>query len=269
MDANTADRYLERLGTRRPSRIDAGALADLTERHLLKVPFENLSIHLNEPIALTEEALVEKIVGLRRGGFCYELNGAFALLLAELGYHVELAAARVHSPAGLGPPLDHAAIVVRLEGPWLVDVGFGRFARRPVRLDVPDPQPDVEGAVQVTEEVDGDLTISLGGEPQYRLEMRPRSLSDFAPTCWWQQTWPDSHFRQSLTCSLATPRGRVTLSDHLLIATDLSGAREETTLTSDEQVLATYRQTFGMTLDRIPTPPSSRPPIDRDAQELQ
>ena len=53
--------------------------------HLMTVPFENLSIHLDEPISLAEADLVTKIITRRRGGFCYELNGAFALLLEALG----------------------------------------------------------------------------------------------------------------------------------------------------------------------------------------
>ena len=53
------------------------------------MPFENLSIHLGEPISLDEDELIGKIVSRRRGGFCYELNGAFALLLQALGVHVE------------------------------------------------------------------------------------------------------------------------------------------------------------------------------------
>ena len=45
------------------------------------MPFENLSIHLAAPISLDEPDLIDKIVRRRRGGFCYELNGALALLL--------------------------------------------------------------------------------------------------------------------------------------------------------------------------------------------
>jgi N-hydroxyarylamine O-acetyltransferase len=70
-------------------------LRRLHTAHLERIPFENLSIHLGEPIALEPEALVAKIVDRRRGGFCYELNGAFATLLRSLGFDVTLLAARV------------------------------------------------------------------------------------------------------------------------------------------------------------------------------
>ena len=89
------------------------------------------------------------------------------------------------------------------------------------------------------------------------MEQRPRALDDFAPTCWYQQTSPDSHFTQSLTCSRPTgDHDRVTISDRLLITT-VAGERTETTLGSDAEVLAAYREHFGFTLDRLPTPPAS------------
>ena len=70
-------------------------LRTLHAAHMLSVPFENLAIHLGEPIALGEEALYDKIVRRRRGGFCYELNGLFVWLLRQLGFSVTLLSARV------------------------------------------------------------------------------------------------------------------------------------------------------------------------------
>ena len=98
---------------------------------------------------------------------------------------------------------------------------------------------------------DGDLDVLRNGEPQYRLEPRTRDLDEFAPTCWWQQTWPGSHFRQSTICSRLTPSGRVSLSGRTLIETR-DGTRTETALPTDEAVLAAYAGHFGIELDRVP-----------------
>jgi len=68
--------------------------------HLLAVPFENLSIHRREPIVLSDDALFEKIVQRRRGGFCYELNGLFAALLRALGFNVTMLSAEVANNEG-------------------------------------------------------------------------------------------------------------------------------------------------------------------------
>jgi N-hydroxyarylamine O-acetyltransferase len=108
MDHETVVAYLDRVGVTAPVVSDAAGLRTLHRAHQLTVPFENLSIHLAEPISLDEPDLIGKIVHRRRGGFCYELNGAFALLLEALGAQVSRVGARatgrLHQPA-----LDHLA----------------------------------------------------------------------------------------------------------------------------------------------------------------
>jgi N-hydroxyarylamine O-acetyltransferase len=258
VDGSEVEAYLARIGAARPARADAAALRELQLRHLLVVPFENLSIHLGEPIVLEPGALRDKLVRRRRGGFCYELNGAFSELLSALGFQVTLLAARVFGPdGGLGPPFDHLALRVDVadDGPWLADVGFGRHSSYPLRLDTAAEQADPGGTFRIAGTADGDLDVIRDGQPQYRAEPRPRSLGDFEPTCWWQQTSPKSHFTRSLVCSLLTEHGRVTLSDRTLIQTT-AGQREERTLTDDAEVLDAYRTHFGIVLDRLPTSPT-------------
>ena len=92
--------YLARIAAPRPLALDAAALRDLHRAHLMAAPFENLRIHLGEPISLDEADLIDKIVARRRGGFCYELNGAFAYLLERLGARVRRVAARVYGEGG-------------------------------------------------------------------------------------------------------------------------------------------------------------------------
>ncbi|MER5642420.1 arylamine N-acetyltransferase [Kitasatospora sp. NPDC002227] len=255
MDDARAAQYLARIGAERPARPDLAGLRRLHEAHLLAVPFECLSIELGEPVSLAEEQLLAKIVDRRRGGFCYEVNGAFAALLTALGYQVELLSARVFFDEKLGPPFDHLALRVRLDEPWLVDVGFGRFTRHPLRLNDREPQADPVGTCTISERPDGDLDIHRDGVLQYQLDQRPYRLEDFAPTCWWQTTSPDSTFAGAPSCSLPTPDGGwITLRGTLLITTDPAGARTQAELTTAE-ALAAYPRYFGFTLDRAPTGP--------------
>jgi N-hydroxyarylamine O-acetyltransferase len=253
MHSSQIDVYLSRIGAARVGLPDLASLRDLQRRHLLSVPFENLSIHLAEPVSLEDDALFDKLVTRRRGGFCYELNGAFAALLTELGYRVTLLGASVHTGSGFGPPLDHLALRVDLDEPWLVDVGFGRFSTYPLRLNDRDPQTDPEGSFLLVEQEHGSIDIIRDGEPQYRLEPQPRSLSDFEPTCWYHTTSPKSHFTWSPACSLQTETGRITLSDRRLILTD-GAERRERVLPSDDDVFEAYRTYFGVVLDRLPIP---------------
>ncbi|MET9672933.1 arylamine N-acetyltransferase [Streptomyces sp. NPDC006482] len=258
-----ADAYLARIGAGRPVRADAAALRELHVRHLRSVPFENLSIHLGEDIVLDEKALIGKVVGGRRGGFCYEINTTFAVLLRELGYRVSLLQARVIDEEGrLGIPYDHMALLVETaDGErWLADVGFGDHSHYPLAFDERGDQEDPGGCFRVQEAADGDLDVLRDGKPQYRLEPRPRELADFTAGAWYHRTSPDSHFPRSLVCSLLTEDGRVTLSGRKLV-TRVDGERVERLLEEerDEEVLGLYRDLFGIVLDALPVAPEGDP----------
>jgi N-hydroxyarylamine O-acetyltransferase len=259
MDQATMAAYLDRIGVTGPAAGDAAGLRTLHQAHQRTVPFENLSIHLAEQISLDEPDLIDKIVRRRRGGFCYELNGAFALLLEALGAQVSRVGARVHGEAGLSPPLDHLALVVRPAdgtGPWLADVGFGSHSDYPLRLDDRNDQDDPAGRFRLADAGEGDIDVLKDGKPQYRLETRAVSLADCVPTCWWQQTSPLSHFTQSTICSRLTPGGRVSISGRLLIQTE-HGTRTEQQLDTDDALLAAYRDHFGVVLSRLPDDPAA------------
>ncbi|WUB68111.1 arylamine N-acetyltransferase [Streptomyces sp. NBC_00582] len=259
MDARLVDAYLRRLGTGRPPRPTADALAELHLNHLLAVPFENLSVQLGERIVLEERRLVEKVVEEGRGGFCYELNGAFGSLLAALGFEVTFLAARVFgAPGRLGIPYDHMALRVGTAdgGTWLADVGFGAHSHLPLRWADRGEQRDPGGVFRIDEAEGtdaGDLDVVRNGSPQYRLEVRPRALGDFVAGAWWHSTSPESHFTRSLVCSRVTgDGGRITLSGRRLKVTAPEGDSVERELVTDEEVLGVYRERFGIVLDQVP-----------------
>jgi N-hydroxyarylamine O-acetyltransferase len=255
LTAARTDSYLGRIGLVRPPVLGASALRDLHLAHLRTVPFENLSIHLDEPVSLEPGDLLAKIIDRRRGGFCYELNGAFALLLESLGARVSRVAARVYGAAGLGPPYDHLALIAELpdgSGPWLADVGFGSHSSYPLDFGRRDGQADPAGEFSLADTADGDVEVRKNGSPQYLLERRPRELADFGATCWYQQTSPQSSFTQGSVCSLLTADGRISIAGRQLIRTS-GGERTETELTGDAELLAAYRDHFGISLDRPPS----------------
>ena len=124
--------YLQRIQFDDPGSADERILREIHVAHLLSLPFENLSIHDGEPIVLEDGALFERIVGRKRGGFCYELNGLFAWLLRALGFKVSMLSAEVVNSSGAyGPAFDHMTLLVQLREPWLVDVGSGDFFGKP------------------------------------------------------------------------------------------------------------------------------------------
>jgi N-hydroxyarylamine O-acetyltransferase len=254
MDETVWSAYLQRIAVPRPLTADTVTLHVLHRAHQLMVPFENLSMHLAEPISLAGEDLIDKIVHRARGGICYELNGAFALLLQSFDCEVTRVAARVYGDGQLSIPFDHMALIVRPSdgsGPWLADVGFGSNSVYPLLFGSRHDQDDPGGQFLLADTGDGDVDVLRDGKPQYRIEPRERAQADFGPTCWWQQSSPDSHFTHSTICSKLTETGRITLSGNTLITTS-NGARSEQTLPDDQAILAAYRDHFGITLDRVP-----------------
>lgn len=232
--------YLARIGATRPA-IDLAGLSALMQAHLQTVPFENLDIVARRPRPLTTEESLEKIVRLRRGGFCYEMNEAFRALLHWLGFTVRRIEARVWQPDRdrYGDPFDHLALVVTLAGAeYLVDVGFGDGNRAPLRLPE-DSMEDVSGRYHLGPCEDGLLLLRSEKRPLYRLTLAAQTLEAFQAMCRFHQTSPLSFFAQGLICTRATPVGRMTLTDRLLSVTE-AGSRLETEALDRDAILATH-----------------------------
>jgi N-hydroxyarylamine O-acetyltransferase len=241
--------YLDRIRFNRPLRTDFETLRALHRAHLLAVPFENLDIHRGTPIDLSLDRLYDKIVRRRRGGFCYELNGLFAWALAEIGFWVQLHAARVFEGEQEGPDFDHLALQVYADGAALSDVGFGDSFIEPLRLE--------DGFEVLQRQMTYRLAESNGTwtlwrrvhekwEPQYAFELTPRRLAEFAPMCRHHQTSPQSIFTSKPICSIATPSGRMTLSGRTLIVTEQGERRERDV--ADEEYECILRDRFGITV---------------------
>lgn len=244
--------YLDRINYHGPLEPTAETLRQLQVAHLLTVPFENLSIHAREPIVLEDEALFQKIVNRRRGGFCYELNGLFAALLRALGFEVKMLSAQVANEEGeFSRDFDHMALMIGLEERWLVDVGFGDSFVEPLRLDERDAQVQGDRAYRIV--ADGERLVvqradqSNEWKAQYRFKLEPFQYSDYAEMCEYHQISPLSHFTQARICSLLTPRGRISLSEMRLITTE-GGERREHTVATQEEYAEMLREHFGVVM---------------------
>ncbi len=256
--------YLERINYHGSLAPTAETLRALQVAHLLSVPFENLSIHANQPIVLETETLFTKIVDRRRGGFCYEANGLFGALLRALGFDVRMLSAEVaNAEGGFGPAFDHMALLVTLDQRWLVDVGFGDSFREPLRLDETTEQIQGSHAYRILP--DGpyftmmrrsDSLPDNQWEAQYRFTLQPHEYADYAEMCHYHQTSPLSHFTRGRLCSLATDEGRITLSEMRLITTSPAGGQQERTLTDPAEYAEILRERFGIVMTSQFQPPT-------------
>jgi len=244
--------YLDRIAYTGPLAPTAEVLRNLHRAHMLSVPFENLDIALGRTIVCDEDAFVRKIVERRRGGFCYELNGAFARLLRAIGFDVTLLSARVPRDDGHdGPEFDHLALRIDLHEPWLADVGFGDSFLEPLLLRSGAEQSHDGWAYRV---VDCGNSLRMeraerhgAWKRQYSFTLTPRSLNDFAAMCHYHQTSPESPFTRKNVCSMATPDGRITAAERRLIFTR-NGSKEEQLLATEPEWRAALKEHFNIVL---------------------
>lgn len=220
------DEYLERIGlTHRTIRHDRETLEALQRCHLSTVPFENLDVYAGRPVGCDLAHSIPKVIERRRGGWCFELNGAFSALLDALGFEVSLLGAAVL----LGGPnavIDHLTLEVQLDEPYLVDVGFGDSFIRPLRLNHPEEQDGGSGIFQFIPSAQGSTLAKIVAgipEPQYRFKRVNRELSDFKSASDELQTNRDLHWSQKPFATRLVDGGpdRVTLlKDRLKIRRD-------------------------------------------------
>ena len=256
--------YLSRIGVDAAEVLsrDAATIDHLQEAHVRSVPFENLSIvgdphgtHRGDGISLAVPDLYEKIAERRRGGLCFELNGLFSWLLAELGFDVRRLAGRVYtSPEGeLGPLESHLTLLVSLDQPYVVDTGFGDVVRCPLPLDG-TARDTVDGGWRVVACDRPDATHEVqfrppGDDrwvPRYVFNETSRELSSFEQAREYHESDPDAPFTGEPVVSRATERGRITLSGDSLTRT--KGGEKRKRSVASEEWTDVLEQEFGIVL---------------------
>jgi N-hydroxyarylamine O-acetyltransferase len=250
--------YLRRLGYSEYLDNPLDVLKKLHKNHLLTIPLENLDIHYGKEITLDIPALFHKIIVKKRGGFCYELNSLFYELLKTIGYQVDMISGRVYEiDKGFKDEFDHLAVVAHIDDePWLVDVGFGRrFGYYPLRIKLNEIQEDETGRYRIIQHDSRYLAVQQQDEndawvTSYIFTLAPRELAEFTAMCYFHQTSHASFFTRNKLCTIATPNGRITLTDNSLKITENDRVREFPILDSDdfEQKLTDY---FGIRLSKV------------------
>ena len=161
-----ADRYLERIGARRRTELTKEYIDELVRAHQCAVPFETTYLsEYGREIKIDTDSLYRKIVEERRGGYCFELNGLFVLLLQALGFDAWSCPCRVIMGANDGdclPPVFHRGNIVRIgDALWFCDVGFGG----------PMPMGAVELGREGVQEIGGERFFSVpSGHGIFRLK---------------------------------------------------------------------------------------------------
>lgn len=142
MNPSTAAAYLKRLGLQAEAP-SAAALARLHRAHVERIPYDTFWIHLRQGWGIEPTETVQRFATTCRGGYCFQLNGAFHALLTHLGYTVTLNVAGVYRAAGPSEDAlrNHTTIIAEgvpseanPGGRWWVDVGLGDALHEPLPL---------------------------------------------------------------------------------------------------------------------------------------
>ena len=235
-------RYLARVGHAGSIAPTLSTLRALHRAHLLAIPYENLDIHFGVPIVLDPEAMFEKLIDRRRGGWCYEMNGVFGRVLETLGFRVHYLAGAV-GRAGRGEQAEgnHLVLLVTLGQEWIVDVGFGDGFLTPLPLE---PGRYRRGFLRFGVTRAGERwrvdNHRFGGADGFDFMRTPRALDAFAAKCHDLQTSPESGFVRSTVCQRFVGYGLVTLRGATLRDVTRAGVTSRVLRDADEfvQVLA-------------------------------
>ncbi len=237
------DAYFARIGYTGPRTPTPTTLAALHALHPAAIPFENLDPLLGRPVLLDLAALQAKLVGSRRGGYCFEHNTLLKAALEALGVTVTGLAARVvwrAPPDRPHSPRTHMVLKVEFDdGTWLADVGFGgHLVAAPLRL-VPDIEQTTPSGVLRLVQTDTGTTLQarLGAawEDLYCFTSEAQVPIDYEVANWFTSTHPASLFRNNLLMERLTPQVRVSLFNTRLTRRHADGrVEEEILITPDE-----------------------------------
>jgi N-hydroxyarylamine O-acetyltransferase len=246
-------RYFERIRFRGEARAELATLRALHLAHALAIPFENLDIQLGRPVRLDVETVFAKLVGARRGGYCFEQNTLFAAVLEQIGFKLTRLCGRVRMgrPADAPPPpRTHMVLRVELdEGPYLADVGFGGDELLyPIPLQAGGEQAQESWCYALARE--GHTWVLRSRQPEgwidlYTFSEEPQFAIDYEVANHFTSTHPASRFVQTLTVQRVTPEVRYLLRNRDYEEVRANG-RVRRELASAEELLEVLDRTFGL-----------------------
>ena len=247
------DAYCARIGYSGPREATLAVVQTLVARHAAAIPFENLDVLLKRPIRLDLPSLHAKLVGKRRGGYCFEHNLLLLDVFRRIGLSAVGLAARVQwgRLAGTIGPRTHMLLRVDLaEGPYFADVGFGGpTPTAPLALRAGNEQATPHGSFRL---------VAAGGEfglearlgeawaGLYRFSPQEQLAVDYEVANWFTSTHPNSLFVNHLIAARSDPVGRYTLFNNKFTVRNRNGTTERRTLNDAAEFGEVVARDFGI-----------------------
>ena len=240
--------YFARIGYAGPVEPKLACLAGIHRCHALTIPYENLDIQIEVPISHTIDAIFDKLVTRRRGGWCYEMNGLLGWALQEVGFDVLRAPGGIHRcEYGESVWNNHLVLLVRLDRLYVADLGLGDGMREPLPL-APGTYRQGELDFRVEQLDDGSWRIfnhSSGYPTDYDLRVEPADDAQLAAYASDLQTSPASVFVENLDCELMSENAISCLTGRVLRVKTRSGTQRRL-MASPDEVHQVLRDLFGI-----------------------
>ncbi len=261
------DTYLKRLGYSSAPPPTLETLRELQLRHSAEFPFETLATMLHAPVPVDPPAVQDKLLRQGRGGYCFELNQLFLLLLQALGFEARGLTGRVvmGGPEDAQTARTHMLVLVTLEGVrYIADVGFGGMVPTgPLLLDSEAEQATPHEPYRLTL-IDGTYTLRalvIGSwRAMYVFDLQTAADIDYTVGSWYVSTHPDSPFLGQLIVARTGHRLRKTLNNGSFAIHRLGEASERLQLRDVDAVLEVLRDEFAI---QVPEHPGLRAAIER------
>lgn len=143
--------------------MDVDFLNQLQSKHIARYSFNSLAVVLGHDISLEVEAIFNKIVEKKRGGYCFEHNKLVLTVLKEIGFDVRLLMAKVIYNRDIDVARTHRITLLNLQGDdYIVDAGFGHLgARYPVKLELGLEQDQGDAVYRIVKNSQEDYCYQL------------------------------------------------------------------------------------------------------------
>jgi N-hydroxyarylamine O-acetyltransferase len=240
-------RCLERIGHGWNVRPDLETLRSLHRAHVTAIPFEALDVQLGRVPSLEPEAIFDKLVERRRGGWCYELNGLFGAALEKIGFEVtRLSCGVMRQDGGDECVGTHLALLVNCEGPWLCDVGFGGSLLEPLPLRV-GSRVDAPYTLSLEQLGDGYWRFTERHETPFSYDFRAEPADEglLVAKRDWQSTHPNSNFTLNFVAQKRHADRHDVLRGRVLTERGSEGTKTHVIENADEFVV-TLAERFGI-----------------------
>lgn len=259
MVKNELKLYFDRIGLAISVSPTLEVLTVICQHHTRTIPFENIDPVLGIPIKLDMQAIHQKLLVEKRGGYCFEHSMLLMEVLAEIGYKVRGITSRPassYNKKNKATRTHMALVVTHKEKDYLIDVGYGSLVpTEPLLLEENLIQSTALGDYKITREGTDFLLqtfVQNHWRPLYIFDLREQVYADFEVANWYISNHPNSYYVNNLMASIVKGDAHYSLNNNRLTTFCLvDNTKEKKILKSPNEVKEAFTNLFHISIDEI------------------